>query len=748
MFRRLATTPDGDLHANRLFLVGDEKQAIYEFRGGEVEVCQLAHRDMGETLEFTANFRSAPNLILFTNRFFEPLLVGDQPYEARAQALRYRDSETPPADSLPAPSGGTVTRIVDAVAPETDEQTNVDEEPAAQTMYEREARVIASLLGGIVAGEREEDYPGLAARIAGGEPTVGVLFRRTTHQHVYEDALRAEGVPYIAARGRGFYRREETRDLRNLLRVLEDPSRDVPLVGVLRSPFIGCSDAGLLLLTGRRRYRFQALWGVLGELGSDVEMEDGGFPADDIAALRKAAELLARWRDQARRLPVATVLSRALQESGAYAPLSVGPDGPQRVLNVEKFLHVIAGFEAEGAFTLGDLIRATDAQDAEGDAEGDADMPDGGAIQLLTVHRAKGLEWPLVIVPDTSAPFRTAIQETDPGSRRVGSSRLAVGRLAGLGDASQVAMSYVTPHHDTVKTFAWTRLEDERNRRSRAEQQRLLYVAFTRAKEHLVIGACDDGEREHRSLDEGASWGHWIETILADGAAYRGTHQFYMEVAADLHAADETSPAVSPTGVSVDTSGIWPPPPDAPGVARITATPVPTVRHASLRDDLRGPVSPEDGAAFSAAANTLVAALDEGPQDAETLRDRARNVAIRVGAPADEAAATVESAVVAHSWLRTRFPAPWRLLFGRTFDMTVDGARVVGHLDVVAVAESGDMTGVTLDHERAASLGVTATRDGQASAISAALAGWSDGARVRVLICSVQDGRVREVASA
>ncbi len=119
-----------------------------------------------------------------------------------------------------------------------------------------------------------------------------------------------------------------------------------------------------------------------------------------------------------------------------------------------------------------------------------------------------------------------------------------------------------------------------------------------------------------------------------------------------------------------------------------------------------------------------------------------------MGAPADEAAATVESAVVAHSWLRTRFPAPWRLLFGRTFDVTVDGARVVGHLDVVAVAENGDMTGLTLDHERPASLGVTARRVPQAHPISDALAGWSDGARVSVLICSVQDGRVREVASA
>ncbi|MBT5534248.1 UvrD-helicase domain-containing protein, partial [Candidatus Poribacteria bacterium] len=638
IFRALAAGEDGSLRDNRLFTVGDEKQAIYEFRGGEVEVCQIARQDMDPTLEFTANFRSAPNLLLFTNRFFEPLLTGGEAFEARAQPLRYRDKPTPPVDAEAPPAGGTVTRIVDA-----DDAADTTEAGGASAV-EREAQTIAELLRGIVAGEREDDYPGLATRIENGAPTVGVLFRRTTHQHAYEDALRTQGVPYIAAKGRGFYGREEIRDLRNLLRVLEDPGQDVPLVGVLRSPIVGCSDGGLLLLTARRRYRFQALWSVLGELGinHDADGGDPGFGPEDALALRKAAALLERWRSAARRSPIATVLAQTLAESGAYAPLALGVDGRQRVLNVEKFLGVVAAFEAEGARTLGDLNRYIDVQDAEGDAEGDADMPDGGAIQLLTVHRAKGLEWPMVIVPDTAARFRSGLEETDYRGGRSRGSRLAVGRMrdADGGDSMHVAMRYLTPRHEAVDTFAWTRLQQEHARRSRAEQKRLLYVAFTRAQEHLVIGTCADGARELRALDDGRSWMDWIETILADDPDYFGRQPFYAELPAASGDGRGERVTTTPEQSAVDTRRIWPAPGGSVGAFRSTDEPVVGFPHARLRLDLSPPGLDASTEAFNSIANALLPVAFETGADAEALARRAGVLARSQATAVDTAAAT------------------------------------------------------------------------------------------------------------
>lgn len=750
IFRRIAAGEGGSLRENSMFTVGDEKQAIYEFRGGEVEVCQIARRDMGASLEFTANFRSAPNLLLFTNRFFEPLLTGGEPFEARAQPLRYRDRPAAPVDSEPTPAGGSVTRIMDAE--DGTRGPNADgAEPAAGSAVEREALAIADLLKAIVAGEREGDYPSLAARIEAGTPSIGILFRRTTHQHAYEDALRARGVPYIAAKGRGFYRREEIRDLRNLLRLLEDPGQDVPLVGVLRSPLIGCSDGGLLLLAARRHYASQALWSVLGEIGPGLsDATDHGFAPEDILALRKAEELLARWRAAARRSPVATVLSQALAESGAYAPFALGLDGRQRLLNIEKFLSVVARFEAEGARTLGDLNRHIDVQDEEGDAEGDADMPDGGAIQLLTVHRAKGLEWPMVIVPDTAARFRYSLEETDYRSGRSRGSRLAIGRLADgeAGDAAQVTIRYRTPRHEVADTFAWARLQQEHSRRSRAEQKRLLYVAFTRAQEHLVIGTCADGPREQRTLDDGRSWMDWIETILDDDTVCGGDHAFYRELVAASEDADGERVAAPTQRLDIDTTGIWPAPASGAGVVRVTDEPVSGFAHAALREDSLRPGLEGPMAAFGAIANTLLPVAYRTDASKEALERRASVLARSHAAALDDSALSdaVGAVLAAREWLRGRFARSSRLLFNRAFDAVVDGARVVGQVDVVVVADDGSWDAVDLKYAGSGTPPDPAVCARQAAALANAIGQVAGDTDVRVSMYVVDDEGVRELS--
>jgi ATP-dependent helicase/nuclease subunit A len=701
IFRSMAQDAEGVLRPNVLSIVGDEKQAIYEFRGGEVEVCELARRELDHSLEFTANFRSESNLILFTNRFFAPLLGGSEAYEARAQSLTYGDALDPPSQAMP--GEGTVTRILDASEDDqgegdTEDAVEVDDDGARAV--EREARAVAELLRGVVDGEREDDYPGLAASIEAGERSVGILFRRTTHQHVYEDALRSYGVPYIASRGRGFYHREEARDLRNLLRLMEDPTQDIPLVGVLRSPLIGCSDAGLLLLATRRDYRYQPLWDVLAGLPSDAELGEAGFSPDDVGALRKAADAIARWRQMSRREPASVVLSRALAESGAYAPYALGVDGRQRVLNVDKFLSIVASLEADGSRTLGDLTRYFDMQDEEGDAEGDADMPEGAAIQLLTVHRAKGLEWPMVIVPDTDARFRTTIDETTGPAGASRPTRLAIGRMpdADEDEPPGVAIRYRTERHKDEKTFAWSRMAEDRKRRGRAEQKRLLYVAFTRAQQHLVIGCCSDRSPKPFDLDDAATWADWIAYVLADGSVCEGAEHFYAEVnpPRELDAAD--LPARAGADGAFDTTHVWAAPLAADGgstgIVRVTDEPLLEFPHARAATQSSG----EDDW-LSAAANGLLPSACEDAPDEQALRAEARRLCRTRGAQADEtrAAELVAAVTQAAQWLAERFPGQ-RLLFNRLFDVSADGVRLVGRVDVVAIAGHGAWTAVDVKY--------------------------------------------------
>jgi ATP-dependent helicase/nuclease subunit A len=690
LLRRLACEEGTDRIADdRLFVVGDEKQAIYAFRGGEVEVCGMAREELGETLGFAANFRSQPNLLLFFNRFFTPLLTGGAPYEAEAQDLRYRDSAQPPADSIL--NGGTVRHFVVRTA---GRRPRGDDAPKAM---EVEAHAIAAHLRRLCDGELEEEYPGLAAKIARGQRAVGVLFRRTTQQRIYENALRAFGVGFVAARGKGFYDRAEVRDLRNALRVIHDPRAEIALVGVLRSPLVGCSDGGLFLLGRRAEAEKRSLWEVLDAMGDPGDWESFGFTDDDAHALRKARELIRRWREAAATHTVAAMIGRVLEETGVYAPLSTGSDGRQRAANAEKFLDTARAFESQGAATLGDFLRFLDTQTEAEDDEGDADLPEGGAIQLLTVHRAKGLQWPLVIVPDTNAAFRTDIQCTRYWRGRRWDSGIAVGRLTCAKSVrTEVATRGRAPTHEREPPFLWQALTLEHARRTRAEQKRLLYVACTRAQEHLILCSHRDERGEPPPLQDGRSWAAWIHRILMEPTVTAETAPFFFEHV--FTEQDEPRPGPpAPTGepVAFD-AALWQAPARGSDCYRLSDEPV------GGRGQIR--VHPSAATLLSRDAervywnllgNRLLphvsASAPFGPEEESALLAWAAQHARFAGMDVPEAALrqVVSSVVRVREWLLRTYPNPVRILWNQAFEWRQSRPYLIGHVDALVLDREG-----------------------------------------------------------
>ncbi len=554
IFKHLGTDADGSVaDAGKLFIVGDEKQAIYSFRGGEVDLFSQARAEFDPDAELylTANFRSLPNLILFFNRFFESLLTGGASYEAEAQSLRAGDAPTPPQKGAPLQEGGCVYRFI---VPDEKEKTR-----------EREANAVADLIQEISEGRQEAKFPGIADRIAASEPAVAVLFRRSTHQRLYEDALRRRGVPYVASRGRGFFQRQEICDLRNALRVINDPADEIAFAGFLRSPLIGCSDEGLLLLSAAGESSRGRLRNRLERLPDLAELNE--LSEEDAAALRKAKALLSRWVETSRASGVADTLTAVIEESGMYAPLAMGVMGQQRVLNVEKFIDFARDWESVGSGALVDFMRYLDALDAGFSDAGDADLPDGGSIQLLTVHRAKGLEWPVVILPDMDAGFQYRIDAT---SNWAG---VAVGRLAGFGGRDEfeaaVKITLDPEEKNAPQPFMWEALNIENRKRTRAEEKRLLYVALTRAKERLVLFTREK-ENPPQSVKAGNCWTDWIETILSewDEEEYVGVY--------DLPKGDAgvpLQPIQVGAPVDFDADAVWEryaPPDDSPTDSRST----------------------------------------------------------------------------------------------------------------------------------------------------------------------------------
>ncbi|MDA1190100.1 MAG: UvrD-helicase domain-containing protein [Candidatus Poribacteria bacterium] len=686
LFRKLACREGSEeLADNKLFLVGDEKQAIYEFRGGEVEVCQSAKAELDTRLEFTANFRSKSNLLLFFNGFFAPLLTGGEPFEAESQALRCGDAPEPPTDALHPREGGSIRHF--CVAQET---ASRDEERLSGT--EREARAIAELLRDILDGKRDSEYPGIADKIESGEPTVGILFRRTTHQRVYEDALRAYGVPFVAAKGKGFYERNEIRDLRNVLTVLTDKHAEIPLVGVLRSPLIGCSDTGLLLLSRLYRDvsapRFASFRELLTRVANDTSLDDSSFDGDDLRALRKASTLLDRWQTLADSRGIAELIAAIIEDSGAYAPLSVGSDGDQRRLNVEKFIAVAREFEAQGAPTLAEFVRHLNMRAEGEDDEGDADLPEGGSIQLLTVHRAKGLQWSLVILPDTNGRFRDDIEERRyQGGRRL-RSRIAVGSLRkGGASVPEVAVNLRSDEENATEPYLWSRLRMERRRRMLAEQKRLLYVAFTRAAEHLVICTHRNAKSDIPSLDKARSWADWIHQLLDDPSVVQDGDSFFLQTPLDM--SERVLPnnqAMDTRSVAFDSSRIWSKRPPAPLRYRITDEPV--------EDRAQTPVHPSIGIAeqgwttrarINQVSNLLLPIAWRGDISDDELRQRIRSFSRASGAILPDGSATelVGTTRRVIDRVNAEYADADRILWNEAFEVEIDGITVVGQIDML-----------------------------------------------------------------
>jgi len=450
-----AEGPDAPLRPGALFAVGDPKQSIYRFRGAEVEVFADALSRVPEAgrRALQQSFRLHPGTAALVNRVFARLM-GDA-YEAIEGV---------------APQANTVIAELHHVTAADDGDAGM----TAEDGYAAEARVLAARLRRIVSdGEVQvwDRQAGAARPARYGD--VAVLLRRTTYLHLFEHALEAEGVPYYVVAGRGFYRQQEVLDVVHLLRVLEDPTDDLHLAGVLRSPFFAVSDEAL--------YRLHLLAPTLHE-ALPRAAEAQAMDAEDLRGLRRAAERLAEWAAMKDALPLGSLVDRVVFESG-YAAASVGRFGGERAYaNLRQMVSLARRFEASGLWSLSDYVEyVTDVMQSEMHAEqAPVEVPGADAVRLMTVHKAKGLEFPVVAVPDLgyapagpTSPWMIhpatglAVRTRDDDGDRTASAALALAR------------------HEEADAL-------------QAESHRLLYVAMTRTQDYLIFISHDPKRTRHK----------------------------------------------------------------------------------------------------------------------------------------------------------------------------------------------------------------------------------------------------------
>jgi ATP-dependent helicase/nuclease subunit A len=454
-----------------LFVVGDPKQSIFGWRSADLAAYEALVRRVtgagGAVAPLAVNFRSRPAILAEVERLVAPVMRPEPGAQPRFEPL---------LPSRPEPT-----------APLPGDARTLEHWISWRLPGDGVARALAETRSGDADEVEAAAIAADVARLAGsGLPLseVALLFRSLTSVEPYLDALRRAGIPFAIRGDRQYYRRREVIEAAALARAVLDPADHLALVTLLRSAWVGVPDAALLPLWRRqlpRRFTElgdtpEELTGALADLGRAVreavaELPPGIPGLADLAgweeSLLAAAEALAAARRSWATEPVDTFVER-LRELFLPEPLEAARYlGPYRVANLERFFRELTGLlEDSGGdvpFVLSRLRRSVFAVEAE-EAQ---PAEDGAAVQVLTLHRAKGLEFDWVYLPQLHRE-----------SRPTGAPPTGAGRDAGGAWALRL-LGAAGPR--------WHQVEDARERLEAAERVRLLYVAVTRARERLVL---------------------------------------------------------------------------------------------------------------------------------------------------------------------------------------------------------------------------------------------------------------------
>ncbi|MHB8241905.1 MAG: UvrD-helicase domain-containing protein [Solirubrobacteraceae bacterium] len=455
------------LDRDNLFTVGDELQSIYGFRHADVSLFRARRAALdvrGASLALRRNFRSRPPLLEVVNAVFAERFAELAPLRAGRED-ELRASEEPLTELL----------LTDRCGWEEDEKLAGEIAaglPGAPRWRQAEARMLAQRVAELVDS-------GLAK--AGD---VVVLLRALGDLDVYERALQMRGLRTLAAVG-AFWEHQQVGDLLAYLRTLANPLDEVALYSTLASPLVGVSRDGLALVALAARVdKRRAL-----EAAQQAH-EIGDLSSADRAALAGFCARLGEERERLSRRTVAELIERAIDHSG-YADHVLGLEwGQRRMANVHKLLRLARRFEtAEGRDLRAFLDHIAHlGGGAESDAPVEGVEPD--AIRLMSIHAAKGLEFPVVCVADLGRAQNTRLADVLVDDGRIG---LQLVRLDG---------GRATP------TLDYEQLAEERRRAEAEEEDRIMYVAMTRARERLILSGAVDLQRwpEPRQGSTAISW--------------------------------------------------------------------------------------------------------------------------------------------------------------------------------------------------------------------------------------------------
>jgi ATP-dependent helicase/nuclease subunit A len=444
---------------DNLFFVGDVKQSIYRFRQAEpglfLEKLANFSGDAGRRIDLAENFRSSGKVLSAVNEVFDQVMserAGDIDYDARARLVC----------GTAQPAGSAELHLVRKERAESEDEEDALEDAAD---LEVEARLIAKRIHEIMQNEPYTDAKtGETRNYRYGD--FAVLLRAGTEAQTVSQTLAAGGVPAYAQSSGGYFDAVEVQIFRNLLAVIDNRRQDVPLLSVLLSSIGGFTHEELA------KVRAACPAGAFHEAFFACAQEDSilGQRANTFL------ERLSQYRAESRLISVEELIGKLLDETGFYEEMGAGVSGAQRQANLNALLDKAHAFESAGSRGVWNFLRHL-ALAQDNASVGAAQTVTADVVRILTIHKSKGLEFPVVFVAGMGKPF----------------NRMDVSNSLQLHAKFGMALRYIDREGaQRVKrdTIARVILSQRVKREQQAEEMRVLYVAMTRARRKLILTAC------------------------------------------------------------------------------------------------------------------------------------------------------------------------------------------------------------------------------------------------------------------
>lgn len=494
----IITLLSDQIGAGNMFMVGDVKQSIYGFRHAEPSLFIQKYKQFSDVshpakrIDLARNFRSREQVLIGSNYIFRQILdeeLGEIDYEPDAELI-YANKMY---DTMPIPTPNPELIIIDREASDETNQVSEDSEDYQELeKAQLEARVYADKIKSWIG--QEDDLPlqivdkSVQVQRDVQYRDIVILLRSMTWAPTIVDELKKQGIPVYAELSTGYFDAIEIKIMLSLLKVIDNPRQDIPLAAVLRSPIVGLDeeDLAVIRLANKGGSYYEAL------------LRYRQLHTDETATkITYFLEKLADFRLEARQGALSELIWQIYRETGYYDFVGGMPGGRQRQANLRALYDRARGYETTSFRGLFRFLRFIERMEERGDDLGSARAlsEQEDVVRIMTIHKSKGLEFPIVIMGGMDRQFN--FQDLN--------------RKYLLDKELGFATKFIDPvKRITYPTLYFNAIKQEKLREQLAEEIRVLYVALTRAKEKLVmvgnVNSFAKKQEEWQPILEHAEW--------------------------------------------------------------------------------------------------------------------------------------------------------------------------------------------------------------------------------------------------